>query len=238
MPEALATADGQKVDLSTPGNVDTEFARAMAAPLPDEPEAPAPPDVGPDPEAPFGRRVDGTPKRGRGGRPPKEPSRTMAQAQHPPASAGKPGKGKDATAEQLPGKDYSKGLSDFTEVVWLGLAGIPIPGEERRIRCRVQAQVLKSNQAGLVAGVNIVAQHNGAVRWGVEKLAGGEAAWIFPAALALLPFAVQTSMLWKAPLNGDMEKMAGSVEDEFREVFESILKDMGLVEDEPEPAAA
>jgi hypothetical protein len=97
--------------------------------------------------------------------------------------------------------------------------------------------VLKEQQAGLVGGVNIIAQHNGIVRWGVEKLAAGDAAWIFPAALALMPFAVQTSMLWRVPVNGDMEKMAARTEEDFAEVFGSILKQMGLAEDE-EPAAA
>jgi hypothetical protein len=232
MPEQLATAEGEQVDLA---HVDQEFAAAMAAPPATDPEAPAPPDIGADPGAPFGRRVDGQPKKGRGGRPPKEPARTA------PGSAALSGPQKPAKdkGQAEPGRDYSQGLSDFTEVVWLALAGLPIPGDERRIRCRVQAAVLKTNQAGVVGGVNIVAQHNGAVRWGVEKLAGGGGAWIFPAALALMPFAVQTTMLWKAPVNGDMEKMAGGVEEEFTEVFSSILKEMGLVEDEQaEPAAA
>jgi hypothetical protein len=227
MAETLATAEGDPIDLE---HVEREFAAAMAAPGPDEPEAPAPPDIGSDPGAPFGRRVDGTPKKGRGGRPPKEPARTRA-ALTPPEKPAK-GKGDPGTA-----RDYSQALSEFTEVIWLALAGLPIPGDEQRIRCRVQAAVLKENRAGLVGGVNIMAQHNGIVRWGVEKLATGGAAWIFPAVIALMPFAVQTSMLWRVPVNGDMEKMASKTEDEFGEVFGSILKEMGLAEDEPAAAA-
>jgi hypothetical protein len=54
MPEGLKTPAGDKVDL------DGEFARAMAAPEPDEPVAPAPPRV--EKDAPFGRKADGTPR--------------------------------------------------------------------------------------------------------------------------------------------------------------------------------
>jgi hypothetical protein len=228
MPEGLATAEGEKIDLD---HVEQDFARAMAAPLATDPEAPAPPDIGTDPEAPFGRRVDGSPKKSRGGRPPKERPRTQ---ETPKALTGKQEPGKDKDKE--PGPGHAQGLSDFTEVLWMALAGLPIPGDERRIRCRVQAAVLKENQAGVVGGVSIMAQHNGVIRWGVERLVGGGGAWIFPAALALMPFAVQTTMLWKAPVNGDMQEMAGKVEEEFSEVFASILKEMGLAEDEPEGA--
>jgi hypothetical protein len=235
MPEGLATADGERVSLEAAEleKSEREFAAAMAAPGTDDPEFPAPPDIGTDPEAPFGRRVDGSPKKGRGGRPPKEPSRTTTQKALPGPQ--KPGKDQG----QAPaGKDYSQALADFTEVIWLGLAGLPIPGDERRVRCRVQAAVLKANQPGLVSGVNIIAQHNGVVRWGVEHLVGGDSAWIFPAALALMPFAVQTAMLWKAPVNGDMAVMAAKAEEEFSAVFASILKEMGLAEDEQDESAA
>jgi hypothetical protein len=59
--EGLKTPAGDEVDL------DGAFARAMAAPEPDEPAPPAPPRK--DPDAPYGRKVDGTPKKRPGGRP-------------------------------------------------------------------------------------------------------------------------------------------------------------------------
>lgn len=234
MPEGLATAEGERIDFD---QTEREFAAAMAAPSSDDGEAQGPPDVPPiDPEAPYGWTKEGAPKR-RPGRPPKQdkartvPGSSVSKATAPPKG------GKGDSQAQGP-RDYSEGLSDFTQLLWMGLAGLPIPGDERRIRCRVQAAVLKENQAGVVSGVNIMAQHNGVIRWGVEKLATGEASWIFPAILALMPFAVQTSMLWRVPVNGDMAKMAEGVENEFSEVFSSILQQMGLVDDEPEPAAA
>lgn len=232
MPEGLATADGETISFD---ETEQEFARAMAAPTADDPEAPGPPDLPPvDPEAPWGRTASGAPKK-KPGRPRKDRPRTV-----PGSSVSKPaapsGRGKPA-AEPGPAKDYSEGLGDFTQIIWMALAGLPIPWEETRIRCRVQAAVLKENQAGVVSGVNILAQHNKIVRWGVEKLTGGDAGWIFPAALALMPFAVQTNMLWRVPVNGDMQKMAAGVEEEFDQVFSSILKQMGLVDEEPDDTA-
>lgn len=235
MPEGLATAEGERIDFD---QTEREFAAAMASPSSDDAEAPAPPDVPPaDPDAPWGRTKEGQPKR-RPGRPRKNTARTVPGSQVSKAEpAAKSGKG---DSQARPGRDYTEGLSDFTQLLWMGLAGLPIPGDERRIRCRVQAAVLKENQAGVVSGVNIMAQHSGPVRWVVEKLATGEASWIFPAVLALMPFAVQTSMLWRVPVNGDMAKMAEGVENEFSEVFSSILQQMGLVDEDQaeEPAAA
>jgi hypothetical protein len=233
MPEGLATAEGERIDFD---QTEREFAAAMAAPRADDPEAPGPPDVPPvDPDAPWGRTASGAPKR-KPGRPPKDKPRTVpGAAVSPAAGPAKGGKGNDQPAGP---KDYTDGLSDFTQLLWLGLAGIPVPWEEKRIRCRVQAAILKENQAGVVAGVNILAQHNGVVRWGVEKLAAGEAAWIFPAMLALMPFAVQTAQVWRVPVQGDIDmgKAAAAVEAEFAGVFASILTSMGLAEDDPDPA--
>jgi hypothetical protein len=61
MPEGLQTPAGDKVEL------DHDFAAAMAAPESDEPIATAPPRR--DREAPYGRKLDGSPKAGPGGRP-------------------------------------------------------------------------------------------------------------------------------------------------------------------------
>lgn len=82
MPEGLKTASGEAVDL------DGEFARAMAAPEPDEPVAAAPPRK--DPEAPYGRKADGSPKAGPGGRPAKAPKPRVAKAPNE-AKAAPPG---------------------------------------------------------------------------------------------------------------------------------------------------
>src|SRR5690348_6015743 len=101
MPETLATADGRVLDLD---DTDAAFAAAMAAPTSAEPEAPAPPRRDPDPEAPFGRRLDGSPKKGRGGRPPKP-----REIEAPKGT----GKAQDGKKDGSAGPDYAKGLTEF-----------------------------------------------------------------------------------------------------------------------------
>jgi hypothetical protein len=227
MPEGLATADGEKIDLD---HVDQEFAAAMAAPSADEPEHPAPPDLPPpDPEAPYGRKLDGTPKKAPGGRPAK--SRTTTQKA---IGAGPQGDAKGARAAPE-AATYAKGLEELFAGIALALAVLPVPQDEVRIRCRVQAEVLKSTGDGLAAGVGMCAEHNGVARWAVEKLTKGGGAWVFPAALAIAPFGAQTYLLWKAPVEGDMREAADRIENEAKAEF---LATMGMAEDEPEPAAA
>jgi hypothetical protein len=229
MPEGLQTADGEQIDLD---HVDETFAAAMAAPAGDDPEAPAPPDVPPyDPEAPYGRKLDGEPKKAPGGRPAK-PRTTTAKA----ITAGSQGGSKN-TKGAPEGGTYARGLEELFAGVALALAVIPVPKEEVRIRLRVQAHVLKETGDGLAAGVGSCAEHNGVARWAVEKLTKGGGAWVFPAALAVAPFAVQTVALWKAPLEGDMRLAADKIEEEALAEFKASMG-MDAEQPEPEPAAA
>ncbi len=226
MPEGLSTVDGRAIDLENV-DVDRQFAAAMAAPPADDPEAPAPPDVPPfDPDAPFGRKIDGTPKTRPGGRPPKErPRTTTAAAVNASQTPGKPG----------PKPDYTAGLKEFLGGIALAAAVLPVPNETLRVRVRMQAAVLKDTGDGLATGLGITAEHNSIVRWGVEKLTAGGAGWVFPAALAVMPFAIQTSMLWKAPVDDDLTETADHIEQSAMAEFKA---QMGITEDEPQPAAA
>lgn len=200
--ETLATADGKPIDLD---QTDAEFAKAMAAPRGDEPEAPAPPKrEAPDPEAPYGRTKDGTP-RGKPGRKPKQPPPRMTET---PKTAPPP-KGKAA-----PAADYTQGLTEFSEALWMVLAATPVPWPEWRVRVRAQAYVLKETSGGLVQGVNLMAQHNGMIRTGVEKLTTGNAGWVLPAVMAVAPFAVQSAMIWRAPAD-ELAPVAAHVEQEW-----------------------
>src|SRR5258708_2059712 len=127
--ESLATADGQAIDL----DAERAFAAAMAAPAADEAEAPAPPKREPvDPAAPFGGKVDGPPKRGRGGRPPKP-----REIEAPKPQDGKGGKEQPGTAQT-----YAQGLAEFLGGVQLALAVIPIPNDNIRIHARYQSAVI------------------------------------------------------------------------------------------------
>ena len=230
MPEGLATADGEEIDL---GNVDAEFAAAMAAPSLDDPEHPGPPDVAPfDPEAPFGRTKDGAAKKGPGGRPPREKPRTQ-NAPKAISGPGKPGKdGKPAA----PAVDYAAGLREFLGGIQLALAVLPFPSDSVRVHARYQSAVIEQTGDGLATGLGTVAEHNSMVRWGVEKLTQGGGAWAFPAAMAIAPFAVSTAMLWKSPVTEQMAEGAEVIE---AEAMARLKAEMGLGDEEQaEPAAA
>ena len=214
MPEGLATEDGMAIDLDA---AERDFARAMAAPEPDEPEAPAPPKRPPaDEEAPYGRRLDGTPKKAPGGRPAK-PRVTEAK----PVVAGK---GKAAAGNA---QDYTQALGDFTSGLWMVMAAAPVPNDGMRVKVRAQAKVLKDNQPGLCQGLNQMAQHNGTIRRGVEALTTGNAGWIVPACMALAPFAVQSAQIWKSD-PATLADMAKETEAEWDEEFKAMRQAMGL----------
>ena len=216
MAEGLSTADGQRIDLD---DVDQEFAAAMAAPSGDDPEAPGPPDIGPvDPDAPYGRKVDGTPKKAPGGRPPK--ARTTDRKALPSGSAEKDTKGSKSAGDA---QTYAKGLEEFLAGVALALAVLPVPQDELRVRLRVQAHVLRETGDGLAAGLGACAEHNSVARWAVEKLTTGGGAWVFPAALAVAPFAVQTAAVWKAPVEGDMRAAADRIQESAMAEFKASM---------------
>lgn len=226
MAEGLATADGQALDLD---ETERAFAAAMAAPRGDEPEHPAPPRRPVDPEAPFGRKVDGTPKKRAGGRPPK------ARVQEAPSGGQAPGKTAPAA---VPKPDFTAALGEFTQGVWMACAATPVPWAELRVKVRAQAYVLKQNAAGVVQGVNLMAQNNGTIRRGVELLTTGGATWILPAMFALTPFVAQTAALWRSPITADLEQIANATDAEWEEQVTAIKAEMGLSEDQAQTQAA
>lgn len=230
MAEGLATADGEKIDLD---DVETQFAAAMAAPPADDPEAPAPPDIGPvDPEAPYGRTIEGKPKKGPGGRPPRDKARVTNKAIEAPQ---KPADGAKGGAKANTAAGYAAGLAEFLGGVQLALAVLPFPSDSIRVHARYQSAVLEKTGDGLASGLGTIAEHNGMVRWGVEKLTQGGGAWIFPAAMAIAPFAVSTAMLWKAPVTPEMAAGADKIE---AEAMARLKAEMGFSEEQAEPAAA
>jgi hypothetical protein len=107
------------------------------------------------------------------------------------------------------------------------LAAAPVPAEGIRLKLRAQAKVLKDNQPGLCQGVNLMAQHNGTIRRGVEALTMGSAGWVLPAVMAVAPFAVQSAALWKAD-PAQLADMAAQTEAEWDEQFAAMREAMGL----------
>lgn len=216
--ETLSTGDGQKIDVN---ESEVAFARAMAAPGPDEAEAPAPPRRAPaDPEAPHGRTQDGKPKKGPGGRPPKP------RTQEAPRSSQGSSKGKDAKGTDKPAVDLTQPVVEFCEGLWMLGSMVPIPSENLRVKTRLQAHVLRANEQQVATAVNMMAQNNSTIRSGVEKLTTGNAGWVLPACMALVPFAVQSAGLWKAPVSEEMKQAADAVEGQFRQEFNELQQQM------------
>lgn len=69
------------------------------------------------------------------------------------------------------------------------------------------------------------------VRWGVEKLTQGGGAWIFPAAMAIAPFAVSTAMLWKAPVTAEMAAVADQIEEEAMAALKAEMEGFDVTQD-------
>jgi hypothetical protein len=92
------------------------------------------------------------------------------------------------------------------------------------VRVKAQAAIMKDNAMGLVNGFGIMAQHSAPVRNFIAK-AGDESgpAWILPAMMALLPFAAQSAAMWRAPLEGDVVKLAERTSAEFDELVKGAM---------------
>lgn len=214
MAESLATADGKVIDLEAEG--EREFARAMAVPEPgadDAPDYPAPrrrrnPDApfGLDdngkPKAPYGFGVNGKPRQNMPG-----PGRGGKKADKPRVQAAT-----KAVAAELPARDYSADLAESIDGFWVALAFLP--------PTQAQATILKGNKNGLVAGLNLSAQHNPYVRRGIEYFCG-EAAWMINAAMLVAPFAIQSIALWVKP---DSLKNMGTSREELAEIAQADFK--------------
>jgi len=131
--------------------------------------------------------------------------------------------------------DYAKGISEFLGGIQLALAVLPFPNDNVRVHARYQSAVIEQTGDGLATGLATVAEHNGMIRWGVEKLTQGGGAWVFPAAMAIAPFAVSTAMLWKAPVTPAMSEGADKIE---ADAMAKLKAEMGYGEAEAEAAEA
>lgn len=243
MPEGLSTEDGTAIDLD---GSEREFARAMAAPEPDEPEHPAPPKRVELSEEELGEKFgwitnpDGSRRAKRAKGRPSTKARTVTPPPVADKSAKPAGKGKDR--DPGPAPDFTQPLSELTSACWMVLAAAPVPVEPLRVKLRAQAKILRENQGGVVQGVAIMAAHNGVIRRGVESLTMGSAGWVLPATMALAPFAVQSMAVWRAKPE-DLAELAAQTEQEWKDEFEAMSAAMGIGParpgaGEPEQAAA
>lgn len=173
----LTDANGKPVDI---GAAQTQFAAAMAAPEPSEPTAPAPPAV--DQDAPYGRKADGTPKRGPGGRP---STRKAAAADAPRVADAPPAAAADG------GKDYTAGLLGLADMVHGGMLLSP--------RTHAHAALWRGTAPGMAVAWNRAAQADPRVRRAVGMLVDGHVGWVSAVVVATIPFARGALALWQAP---------------------------------------
>lgn len=172
MAEGVVGADGAAVEV--PGGAQVPAAPGGPAypPPPRRGAAPA------DPEAPYGRKADGSPRAKPGAKPQTAKPRTERSA---PASApSTPG----------PAADYTQELADFGEAVWLGMAALPFT--------RAPAALWKLALPGQVRAWNEAARQNETVRGYVERLGGGPT-WIVGIAVASAPLVGGLAAMMRDP---------------------------------------
>jgi hypothetical protein len=205
MPEALATLDGERLDVD---RTEAQFAAAMAAPPSEKPGMAAPARKPPEPpvdpqQAPHGWTwADGE------WRPKKAPGRPRTPADKPRVTDSPPAPPPAATHAAAPARDYRTTLKEAAEALWFVLAAAPVPQQafgfkltNVRRNLRVQAALIESNVDNLAGGLNLIAQHNKFVARAVARVEKGEGGlWVLPAVMLLAPLAAQTGQLWSGQL--------------------------------------
>ena len=194
-----------------------------------------------DPEAPHGWMTD--PKTGER-RPKKRPGRQKTGGATTEAPRDRPTNRTRAAKPKVMRKtqqEYAKPVNDLLEATWMVLAAAPdLPSKKVLgvdlaaipVRLHAQASIIKSESGGLVNGITAMAAHNDTIAKGVDKLSAESGpAWILPAMFALLPFVAQTAAMWKAPIAGDVEKLAKKTEQEWEDFVNSMLNKTAAPED-------
>jgi hypothetical protein len=207
----LKDSNGAVVDIAAG---EAAFHASLAAPEPGVPatvDAPAPPKVGDvDPEAPYGRRADGTPKKGPGGRPAKDADKPRTTTA---GSAGVAG----AT------RDYTPDLVGLSQSLYVVMAMIP--------PTQAQAALWRMHAPAMVPAWNMAAQQNQQVRAALEWLSG-PGTWPVAVAAATVPFALQSVALWRNGSNSEMHQAltAATLADlqRMKEEQETMMRNIGF----------
>lgn len=139
-----------------------------------------------DPDAPFGYRADGSPRKSNSGRRPgADKARTTSAV--PETAESKPRTPKAAPSA----RDYTEELSGLASALWLGLAALP--------PTKGYAVLVKAQTPALVPAWNTAAQQNATIRRGVEYLTASGGTWIIGVAMASAPIAMGALALARDP---------------------------------------
>jgi hypothetical protein len=221
----LETPDGAAL---AEEDVAQKFAEAMAAPEPDEPQAPAP-------ARRAGAGEDGAGGGAAGASEPRE-SKGDSKARTRPASGGAAGgtgarrgrpKGSGKKpAEAAPAEGaFVQPVAEFLQALTITGAVAPIPNEHLKVKTRLQAALVNQHAGGLAAAIDSAARHNAVIRRGVEALTMGSAGWVLPAVLAVAPFAAQSAGLWRTAVDEQMVQAAEQFEANVREQLQGQAED-------------
>ncbi|MBO2459383.1 hypothetical protein [Actinomadura violacea] len=209
----LKTPDGTELAAD---DVERRFAKSMAAPAADEPPAPAPAprDVDDDGQAaaPAPSPDDARHSRTRTAKAPRGGGRGA-----PRRSA----KASPAAAAPAPGT-YAGAIAESLQALALTSAIVPVPGD-LGVRLRLQGQVIDQHAAGVAKAVDLAACNNAVIRRGVESLTSGSAGWVLPAVIAVVPFAMATSQVWRAPVDEQATAAAAAFSADVRAHMEMLV---------------
>lgn len=220
---ATATATAEPpVTPSPPPSPGDRQPRTAASDQPRTPRAgDKPPTV--DPEAPYGWMTD--PKTGER-RPKKRPGK---QAKTEPPPRDRPNNRARKALPPPAAKNYAQPVGELAEALWMIMAAAPVVDQkigkinlaEVGVKVKAQAAILKDNATSVVNGLTIMAEHSKPVARGLDKLtAESGPAWVLPAMFALLPFVGQSAAMWKAPVMGDVTRLAERTEAEWTEFIQ------------------
>lgn len=214
MGEGVVTGDGQAVPVPQAAQAPPEGGTGYAPP---------PRKAAPDPEAPYGRKADGSPRAKPGARPKTERPRTGV-TEPPGAPQGAP----------AAVRDYSKDLAEFGQAVWMLTAAVPMT--------RPMATLIKVSLPGQVKAWNTAAQQSESVRGVVERLGGGPT-WVVGVAVASAPLVGGTLAMMRDPelrakLAAQAEKDLATLMDEAAEAMAAELDAQAAEAESAEAVAA
>lgn len=202
----LTMPDGTELDGD---QVEQQFAQAMAAPEPGEPQAPAPTPID-DPNV----QVSGVPQPGEEDR-----KHSRARTRTAGASSASSGRGRRKTTGRASAKAaapapaegaYVQPVAETLEALVLAAGILPFPESAFGVRVRLQGQLIQTHAGGLAVAIDSAARHNEVIRRGVEAVTMGAGGWVLPAVMMVAPFTMATAALWRGELTEEHVKEAAA----------------------------
>jgi hypothetical protein len=212
MTAETVTVDAELARQALADVLDADAAAQPAAAPP--PRRLPPPDA--TPEAPWGFKADGTPRKGPAGpgRPRKDAD-AKARTDDTPDAPGKP----QQPAAPAADVSYAEQVGDALTVGWMILGTIPFT--------KPQAAVLHNGMETLIPAWDQAARHNPTIRKYVLKLSGeGSWAWLIPVAITTMPVVMG---MWQATIDQSIRpQLAKQTDADLTEFILGQAREAGL----------